>query len=103
MLIYNITFLVADTSLSRWLSWVKNQHIPNMLSSGSMSKPQLAKILNENGQEGTSFSVQFHVGNMAILEEWHQKHAQALQQECSRLFGEEVLFFATVLELESLS
>lgn len=98
MLIFNITFLVSDNVSDKWLSWVNNQHIPSMLSTGFFTKPQLAKVLGDQGQDGTSYSVQFHT-HPAQLDEWHQVYAEQMQQECIANFGQEVLFFTTALEL----
>lgn len=99
MLIFNITFLVSENVSDRWLNWVSNQHIPFMVSTGFFTQPQLAKVLSDHGQEGTSYSVQFHITNHAKLDEWHQLHAEEMQRECRANFGEEVLFFTTALEL----
>lgn len=99
MLIFNITFLVSDNSRDKWLDWVKAQHIPFMISSGYFSKPQIAKVLNNEEQEGTSYSVQYHTDNMSNLEKWQVSYAKKLQDDCTANFGEEVLFFATALEL----
>ena len=98
MLIFNITFLVSDNVLDKWLNWVSNQHIPFMVSTGFFTKPQLAKVLGDHGQDGTSYSVQFHT-NAVQLDEWHQLYAEEMQQECMTNFGQEVLFFTTALEL----
>lgn len=98
MLIFNITFLVSDTISDKWLNWVNKQHIPFMVSTGFFTQPQLAKVLGEHGQDGTSYSVQFHT-NPAQLDEWHQLYAEEMQRECTTIFGQEVLFFTTALEL----
>lgn len=99
MYIFNLTFLVAESSADKWLTWVKSTHIPFMLSSNLLSNPQLVKVLNNQGQDGTSYSVQFHAATMSDLEDWNQRYAHELQQQCTDNFGEEVLFFSTVLEL----
>jgi len=99
MLIFNITFLVSDNVSDKWLKWVSNRHIPFMVSTGFFTQPQLARVLSDHGQEGTSYSVQFHITSHAKLDEWHQLHAEEMQQECTANFGQEVLFFTTALEL----
>ena len=101
MLIFNITFLVSDNASEKWLDWVNMQHIPFMISSGYFTKPQLAKVLNDHGQDGTSYSVQYQIASAIKLEEWHRLFAEKLQQECTSNFGQEVLFFTTALELLS--
>lgn len=99
MLIFNITFLVSDQVASKWKDWVHAVHIPFMMESGCFSKPQVAKVLTDHGQDGTSYSVQYHAADMINLEQWQQQHGEQMQQECNTAFGQEVLLFTTVLEL----
>lgn len=99
MLIFNITFLVSENTSEKWLNWVKGEHIPFMIATGFFSKPQLAKVLNDHGQDGTSYSVQYHIASNTDLEEWHRLHAEKMQQDCNAIFGQDVLFFTTALQL----
>lgn len=99
MLIFNTTFVVSDKMHDKWMKWVREQHLPFMLESGILSKPQIAKIMGVEEQDGTSYSVQFHVKDMNDLEKWHVLYAQKFELQFSQKFGSEVLFFATVLEI----
>ncbi len=101
MLILNTTFLVSDKVHNVWLKWVHEQYIPFMLESSLFSKPQLAKILTNEEQEGTSFSVQFHALDMDTLHLWNEKYGVIFQEQFSSQFGSEALFFTTILELIS--
>jgi hypothetical protein len=99
MLIFNTTFLVSDKVHGAWIKWVHEKHIPFMLDSGFFSLPQVAKIIANEEQEGTSFSVQFHVLNMDMLILWNNEYGAVFQESFSQMFGTEALFFTTVLEL----
>lgn len=99
MLIFNTTYLVSDKVYGAFLKWVHEQHIPLMLKTEYFSHPQVAKVLTEEEQDGTSFSVQFHVRDMETLKLWNKIHGATFQEECSSKFGTEAIFFSTVLEL----
>ena len=101
MLIFNTTFLVSDKVHGTWLKWVHEQHIPFMLESEFFTKPQVAKVLTNDQQEGTSFSVQFHIKDMETLHLWNVKYGGFFQEDFSSRFGSEALFFTTILELVS--
>ena len=98
MLIFNTTYLVSDKVLNNWLYWVREKHIPFMMESGYFSQPQVARVITGE-QEGTSFSVQFHVLDMPTLKLWNQQYNLLFQEKCSQEFGTEVIFFTTVLKL----
>ena len=99
MLIFNTTYLVSDRMYGIWFKWLNEHHIPYMLNSGYFDKPQVAKVLSNEPQEGDSYSVQFQIANMPLLEKWNRKYGEDFLKGFSTQFGEEVLLFSTVLEL----
>lgn len=100
MLIFNTTYLVSDKVHGAWLRWLKEQHVPFMLDCGCFSTPQIAKVLStEADQEGTSFSVQFRIADVASLNRWNAEHGEAFERRCGEKFGADVLTFSTVLEI----
>ena len=66
MLIFNTTYKVSTKENENWIIWIKEQHIPFMLASGNFAKPQITKIVGSEDDEGTSYSVQFHIADMHI-------------------------------------
>ncbi len=99
MLIFNTTYKVSGSQNDNWLNWIREHHIPFMLSSGDFSKPQTTKIVGSEDNEGISYSVQFHICDMPALIQWHKEFATTFQNSCKAAFGEEVSFFSTVLEI----
>ena len=99
MLIFNTTYLVSDSAIADWLKWIPEHLIPFMLKFKPFSNPQVAKILSNQEQEGTSFSVQFHIRDMETLSIWNEKYGLVFQENCAQRFGNEVIFFTTVLEI----
>jgi len=99
MLIFNTTYLVSDKVHEAWLAWIREQHIPFMLESSYFTQPQVARVITSAKQEGTSFSVQFHIEDMHTLKLWNKEYSLLFQENCSRQFGTEVIFFTTTLEL----
>jgi hypothetical protein len=99
MLIFNTTYVVSDKVHGQWIKWVREEHIPFMLSSALLSRPQVAKVIGAEDQDGTSYSVQFHVQNMESLEQWHTQYSNKLEQNVYEKFGTDALIFATILEI----
>ncbi|MBN2766473.1 MAG: DUF4286 family protein [Paludibacteraceae bacterium] len=102
MLIFNTTYLVPDKHYESWIKWLRKDCIPFMLQSEYLRHPQLAKVYAEEAQDGESYSVQFHVAGLEELEKWHLKYANEFQNMLRTKFGQEILFFATVLEIMDL-
>lgn len=98
MYIFNITFVVNQPMVERWMQWMKHQHLPWMLHSGLLHKPRIAKIVSQDLTSGVSFAVQYEVNTLNEWELWQQKNAFQMQTDCRLQFGEDVLFFTTLLE-----
>lgn len=99
MIIFNTTYLVSESSCEAWLEWVRNQHIPFMMSTDCFTLPQLSKVITEDPQDGISFALQFTTANLDTLTDWSRRYENSFREELSRLFGTDVLCFSTFLEI----
>jgi len=99
MLIYNITFHVPNSIECEWLKWIKDTQIPFILESELLFDPQLTRILNDQQEEGKSYALQVKCNDMLTLTTWHKLHSANFQRNCTNAFGQQILFFATVLEI----
>lgn len=99
MLIFNTTYKVSGSITENWLKWIQNNHIPFMLADDQFSRPQIAKIVGSDDEQGVSYSVQFHIADMQTLMLWHKENATQFQQNFQQTFGNDVQFFSTVLEV----
>lgn len=101
MYIINITFLVSDAASAKWITWLRNEHIPGITATGLFHTPQLTKVLSQEQDGGVSYAVQYRSNNVDNIELWHHKYEQTIKAQCHTLFGDEVLFFSTILEVLS--
>ena len=99
MLIFNTTYKVSNSITDSWITWIQTQHIPFMLTDKQFSRPQIAKIVGSEDEQGVSFSVQFDIADMPTLMDWHKQNATQFQQNFQKAFGNDVQFFSTVLEV----
>jgi len=99
MIIFNTTYCVPETVFEKWNGWVRGFHIPRMLETGYFSEPRLCKVLAEAEDAGDSYSLQFQAENMDTLLSWNEKFGKESENNFSREFGTEVLYFSTILEV----
>lgn len=100
MLIYNTTFLVATPLVETWKQWAATELLVFMQADERMTDGQIARVLShENENEGVSFSVQFKITDMQTLHAWHASNAANFQTLCNKRFGQQVIFFSTILEI----
>jgi gamma-glutamylcyclotransferase (GGCT)/AIG2-like uncharacterized protein YtfP len=99
MLIYNVTINVEETVHDRWVSWMKNEHIPVMLQTGKFLEATMTRVLIEEEMGGITYSVQYKVKDRETLEKYYQEDADRLRQETLKLFGSSFVAFRTELEV----
>lgn len=98
MYIYNTTYLVGESLLPKWKTWIEQSKIPMMQRFGFYNE-QIARVLSENTEDGISISVQFRIDSIQRLTQWRRTQLDAMRKELYDLFGTEVLSFDTILEV----
>ena len=98
MIIYNVTIQVDEEIADQWLSWLREEHIPDVMASGCFVKFQLVKILGTE-PESVSYAVQYYSDNQQQLDLYLEKHAMGLRKKASDKWGDRFIAFRTIMEL----
>ena len=101
MIIYNVTVNVDASIHDKWLQWMQQKHINDVLETGLFKSARMVKVLVEEEMGGTTYSVQYFTDSRAKLEDYYQNHASRLRQEGLALFADKMLAFRTELEVLS--
>lgn len=99
MYIYNVTTNVADEIHDKWLHWMKDKHIPDMLNTGKFSKAKISQVLIEEEMGGTTYAVQYTTDSLETLEEYYELDAEKLRNEAHQLFKDSIVAFRTELKV----
>jgi hypothetical protein len=98
MFIYNVTVNV-DTSIKEdWLSWMKSNHIPDVMATGFFSDYRISRVMVEE-ESGVTFSIQYTVDSLDLLRDYQHRHAPRLQKEVKDRYGDRFVAFRTVMEV----
>ena len=100
MYIYNVTVNIEETRHNEWVTWMKNEHIPNMLATGKFTKALMSKVLVEEDMGGITYSIQYTTDSKNTLEQYYTEDAERLRAETNRFAGQ---FVAFRTELEVIS
>lgn len=101
MILYNITVNIENSVATEWLQWMKEVHIPEVMSKGYFLNNQIARLINEIDNGGTTYAVQYYCRNMADLEEYQRDHAPALDSRHMKRYEGKHVIFSSVLEVVS--
>lgn len=98
MYIYNVTINVDNDINDKWLNWMKEKHIPQMLSLGKFTNALMSKVM-VNEENGITYSVQYTTDSKETLEKYYVEDASTLRKEGIKEFGEKFVAFRTELDV----
>ena len=101
MLIYNVTINIDDAVHDRWLSWMKDKHIPDMLATKKFHNAKMCKVLVEEEMGGSTYSIQYSTPDRETLERYYQEDAERMRSEGNQRFPNQFVAFRTELEIIS--
>jgi hypothetical protein len=101
MFILNTTYITTKNNIEAWKNWLKEDAFKESIA---FSKPvfNVYRINHEADEHQVSFAVQFQFENMAMLNLFQEELEQIHQKSLSKKFGEQCLFFMTVLSHEKI-
>lgn len=99
MIIYSVTVAIDEDVHDEWLSWMKDEHIPKVMSTGFFLDFRMLKVISyQTDEKGFSYNIQYECANMADLHQYQAKHAPSLQKEHTEKYDGKFAAFRTLLE-----
>ena len=99
MIIYNITINIDEHIHEKWLNWMQEEHIPEVMATGKFIKALMSRVLVKEEMGGISYSVQYTCKSRVLLDSYYREDAERLRKESLRLFGQKFVDFKTELEI----
>ena len=101
MILYNVTINIHESVHDKWMQWMQEKHIGEVLATGKFSAARMVKVLVEEDMGGTTYSIQYTTDSKETLQRYYDEDAPRLREEGLQLFGDKMLAFRTELELIS--
>lgn len=99
MYIYNVTINIDESVHDEWFKWMKEKHIPDMLSTGKFSKAKMSQLMVKEEMGGITYTVQYTTDSIETLQEYYNENATALRNEGLRLFKDKFVVFRTEMKV----
>ena len=98
MYIYNVTINIDGSIHEEWLSWIQD-HIQEVLATGSFVAAKLTQVLVEEEMGGVTYSVQYTANSREDLNEYYTIYAPKLRNESIQKFADKMISFRTELKV----
>lgn len=97
--IYNVTVVVHPVVEKRWIKWMKQEHIPEVMQTGMFTSYLFTQVYPEQEQDHPSYSIQYLAADLESIKLYMQMYADELRNKSAKSWGEHALAFRTVLEV----
>jgi len=99
MYIYNVTTNVDESIHEKWLHWMKQKHIPEMLATGKFISAKMSQVMIDEEMGGVTYAVQYTTDSFETLEAYYKEDAPKLRAEAMQLFSDKIVAFRTELKV----
>lgn len=100
MIIYNVTVNIEASIEKKWLLWMQEEHIPEMIATGNFVKALMTKVRVEEELGGVTYSIQYRCPSQSHLDTYYNEDADRLRA-ASNAFAGKFVAFRTELEVIS--
>ncbi len=99
MLIYNVTIKVEHTIAHQWLTWLKDEHIPDVISTGCFTHATILHLLEADDPEGITYAVQYHAESKAFYNRYIEQFSDDMRKKGIDKWGNKFIAFRSLMEV----
>lgn len=99
MIIYNVTIKVDASIHHEWLSWLKQEHIPDIINTGCFTSANILRLLETDDIDGPTYAIQYFAESKALYNIYIEKYAGLMRQKSFDKWGNQFIAFRSLLEV----
>lgn len=98
MFVYNITIKIIHAIETDWISWQKQEHIPEIMATGHFTDYRFYKLMNDDETDGLTYVVQYFAENKLDYEQYIELYAPGLRKKSFDKWGNQFIAFRTIMQ-----
>ena len=98
-ILYNITVKLEPSIKDKWLKWMNEVHVPEVMATACFKSYQISRLLGYEDDDGITFAIQYEAPSMELLRIYQQEHAADLQSAHQTQFKGKYVAFRSLLEV----
>lgn len=99
MILYNVTIKLHSTIHDAWLKWLKETHIPDVLTTGCFTDFKILRLLEIDEEEGPTYAIQYFAESKSLYNLYIDKHADEMRRRSFEKWGDRFLAFRSVMQI----
>ena len=99
MIVYNVTTKVTPAIQQDWLHWIKEEHIPEIISTGCFTHATVLQLLENDDSEGPTYAVQYFAESKSLYNNYMEKYAAVMRQKAFDKWGNQFIAFRSLMQV----
>lgn len=99
MYIYNVTLKVDNDIQHTWLLWLKEEHIPDMISTGCFTEASILQLLETDNSDGPTYAVQYKAESESLYNQYIEKFAGIMRKKSFDKWGNKLVSFRSIMKV----
>ena len=99
MIVYNVTIKVNHSIVTDWLTWLKEEHIPDLIGTGCFSHATILHLIEADDEEGITYAVQYHAECKGLYNRYIEKFADEMRKKAADKWGNKFIAFRSVMQV----
>jgi Domain of unknown function (DUF4286) len=99
MFIYNVTIKIDWSIHDAWVQWMKQEHIPEVVSTGCFTGSQLVRLLETDEKEGPTYAAQYYAAGKTDYNRYIELHSTTLRQKSFDKWGDKFVAFRSLMQV----
>ncbi len=99
MIIYNVTIKVNYSIAAAWLTWLKQEHIPDVIGTGCFNHATILHLIETDDEEGITYAVQYHAESKELYNRYIEIFADEIRKKGIDKWGNQFIAYRTVMQV----
>lgn len=97
--VYNVTTKASRAIADQWLSWLKKEHIPDIIGTGCFTYATILQLIEVDESEGLTYAVQYHAESKTLYNRYIETFAESMRKKAIEKWGDQFISFRSVLRV----
>ena len=98
-IVYNVTTKVELSIAEEWLTWLKIEHISDIIKTGCFTHAVILQLMEVDDIQGSTYAVQYHAKSKALYDRYIEQYAGSMRKKATDKWGNKFIAFRTVMQV----
>jgi hypothetical protein len=99
MIVYNITMKVAPLIEKEWVQWQREEHIPEIMTTGLFTEYKFFRLLEQDETEGITYVIQYFAPSLESYQQYIKKFAPLFRKKAIDKWNDRFIAFRTIMQI----